>query len=426
MYACKTCVATVMTTAFLVAAAPAAPAQFHVPLQAQSWLPADPARELFNTGQKFLDESRYAEAEKQFREVVNKFAKSPYADRAEYYLIRTLAQVGKKEEALGRITRFPRVHPGSKWLTDVQELRIQLTNEIPARAEAILLTRGPAAPTAAPTAAQAPGSAPAVQVNTGRGYATVRAPFPSLPAAAIPGIGEFQLHDPEVSLQQEIMRAMFRQNTDRAIQIAGELLKINPANPVVLSSLNLVAATPSPQATSILLTIAKDGSNPKARRDAIFWLGQSRGDSTVDTLVTLLPSLAEEDSEAVTYTLSQIRSEKSLGALAAIARDKAKSEKVRSSAVMWIGQTRVPNRVGLLEDVYKNCMDSTSIREQAMLALSQTRESQARTVLGNIASSDPDAELRRKAFILLQRNQSPLQIFQRTIQRPSPQHGTEQ
>src|SRR5204863_8284712 len=166
----------------------------------------------------------------------------------------------------------------------------------------------------------------------------------------------------------------------------------NPADPVVLSSLNLVATSHSAQAMPMLLAIVKNSTNAKARRDAIFWLGQSRGDkdSIVDTLVGLIPSLADDDSEAVAYALSQIRTDKSVNALASIARDKNKSEKSRNNALFWIGQSRAPNRVSLLEDIYKSSMDSSKIRSQILYALNQTREPQAVTVMGNIASGDPD------------------------------------
>ena len=202
---------------------------------------------------------------------------------------------------------------------------------------------------------------------------------------------------------------MFHNNVDHAIEIAAERLKTNPADPVVLSSLNLVASIQSAQALSMLLGIAKSSPNAKARRDAIYWLGQSRGnkDEIVDTLVGLLPSLAEDDSDAVAFALSQVRSDKSLNALSTIARDKNKNEKVRKNALFWIAQSRSANRVALLEDIYKNSMDNSRIRQQVMFALSQTRESQAVTILGNVASTDPDIEVRKQAVYWLGQNRSP-------------------
>jgi len=414
------CCKAFVTTAVCCAVVSAAAAQVPFGMRTgQSFMPGDEAREIFNLGQKFYDEYRFADAETKFREVVQRSSKNPIADRADYYLIRTLTQTGKKNEALSRIVSFPRRYPSSKWLNDVQELRMQLTNEVPARADEILLYGS------APVPEQTPAVRPtrvyrAVPLPPSTFPAPAPAPPAGQPAVAAPFVFTFQPSNPEISLQQEIMRAMFHVNVDRAIEIATERLKANPADPVVLSSLNLVAASPSPQSTSMLVTIAKNSVNPKARRDAIFWLGQSRAnrDAVVDTLVGLLPTIADDDSEAVVYSLSQIRTDKSMGALATIARDRAKSEKVRNDAVRSIGQSRVANRVGWLEDVYKNCMDNSRVRQQALLALSQVREPRALTLIGNIASSDPDIELRRRAAAVLSQTGSsdPNVNFQRVLQ----------
>ena len=108
-----------------------------------------------------------------------------------------------------------------------------------------------------------------------------------------------------------------------------------------------------------------------------------------------------------------------INALASIARDKGKSEKVRNNAVFWIGQSRVPNRVGMLEDVYKNSMDNSKIRQQVMFALGQTREPQAVTIMGNVALSDPDIEVRKQAVFWLGQNRSPEanQALERLLQK---------
>jgi len=377
-----------------------ASAQIRVYLPAQSFLPPDEARDIYNAGKALYDESRYADAENKFREVVRRFPRNPITDRADYWLIRTLAQLGKRTDALNRIDAFAKQYPKSPWLDDVQEFRIQLTNQIPPRAERILLTSSPA-PAAPP--------APPNPFAGSQGVAIPPIPpLPPLPFVSVDWTG-FQTADPEISLQQEVLRALFHNNVDHAIEIATERLKVNPADPVVLASLNLVASSRSAQAMSMLLGIVKSSSNAKARRDAIYWLGQSRGDrdAIVDTLTGLLPSLSDDDSEAVTFSLSQIRTEKSLNALATLARDKSKNEKVRNNAVFWIAQSRVPNRVGLLEDIYKNSMDNAKIRQQVMFALSQTREPQAVTIMGNVAQNDPDIEVRKQAVFWLGQSRSP-------------------
>ena len=101
--------------------------------------PADPARELFTVGQKLYDQYRYTEAERTFREVIQKYSKSTIADKADYYLIRTLVQSGKRAEALDRIHAFSKSYPKSGWLTDIEELRIGLTSEVTPAAMRLLV-----------------------------------------------------------------------------------------------------------------------------------------------------------------------------------------------------------------------------------------------------------------------------------------------
>ena len=218
-----------------------------------------------------------------------------------------------------------------------------------------------------------------------------------------------QSADPELSLRQEVLRTLYRNNPDRGIEIEGELLKSNPADPLVLSTLNMIATSPSAKALPMLIEIEKNSSNPKTRKDAIYWISQSHGDkdAIVDTLTGLLPSANGDDAEAVTYALGQVHTDKAVNALATIARDKNRTEAVRNSALFSISQSRVPNRLSLLEDIYKNSSDSLPVRRQVLFAVSQTRDPQAVTLLSNIASSDPNIELRKQAVFSLGQIKSP-------------------
>jgi HEAT repeat protein len=386
-------------------------AQARVWVRPHPLMPADEAREVFNAGQRFFDEYRFTEAENRFRDIIRRFPKNPIADRADYYLIRTLMQLGRKNDALSLINEFSKQYPKSNWFDDVEELRIQLTNQIPPKAESILLPNFPPAP----PAPSAPFGA-IVPINAGSGIP----PAPVAPPSPF-GVHGFQSPDPEISFQQEILGVFFRNNFDRALEIASERLKANPADPVVLSNLYLVAGSRSAQALPMLTGLIKNSPNPKARRDAIFWLGQWQGDkdTVVDTLVSLLPSLADADSAVVAQSLSQIPTERAFNALATIARDKTKTEKVRTNAVFWIGQARSASRIGLLSDIYKNSMDNSRIRQQVMFALSQTRQPQAVALIGNAASTDPDVEVRKQAVHWLGQIRSPeaSQALEKLLQR---------
>ncbi|HYR41919.1 MAG TPA: HEAT repeat domain-containing protein [Terriglobia bacterium] len=341
---------------------------------------ADEARDVFNTGQRLYDEDNFAEAEKKFREVVQRFPRHAIADRADYYLIRTLTQLGKRLEAISRINTFGRSYPRSRWSTDVEELRIRLTNQVPPAAERVLLIAPP------PPAPPAP--VPAVSSTASRTVAVRQR------SAETPGS--------EIGLQQEIMRAMFRSDVNRALEIATERLKSNMADPLVMSTLNMLATSASAQALPMLLEIAKNSPNAKARKDAIFWMSQTAGDkdSIVDALVQLSSSNIE-DSDSINFALSQIQAEKAMNALATISRDRNKPDATRQNALFWLAQSRVPNRISLLEDIFKNSTDSPQIRNHVLFVLSATRDPRAAAILGNIAANDSDTEIRRQAIFWL-------------------------
>ena len=285
----------------------------------------DEARDIFNSGQRLYDQDNFADAEKRFREVIQRFPGHIIADRAEYYLIRTLTQLGRRAEAITRINGFARTYPRSRWSTDVEELRIKLTNQVPPTAERVLRLQVPPEP-----------------------------PAPAAPRGILIRQRNAEVTDSEISLQQEIMRAIFISDVNRAIGIATERLKSNMADPVVVSSLSMVATSASPQSFPILLEIAKNSPSPKARKDAIFWMIQTRTDrdALVDTLTGLM-STNGDDSDSVMFALSQIRTEKSVNALAAIAQDKNRPAPVRQNAIFWLRSMRIPEATQTLQNLRK-------------------------------------------------------------------------
>jgi hypothetical protein len=287
---------------------------------------ADEAREIFNSGRILYDQDNFTDAEKRFREVIQRFPGHIIADRAEYYLIRTLTQLGRRAEAITRINGFPRTYPRSRWSTDVEELRIKLTNQVPPAAERVLRLQAPPQP-----------------------------PRPPAPRGVLVIQRTPETADSEISLQQEIMRAIFVSDVNRAIGIATERLKSNMADPVVVSSLSMVAASASPQAFPILLEVAKSSPSLKARKDAIFWMTQTRTDkdAIVDALTGLVSANGDDLDAVVMFALSQISTEKSVSALASIAQDKTKPDLVRQNAIHWLRNMRIPAATQALQNLGK-------------------------------------------------------------------------
>ena len=108
-----------LTLAAFVLLGVASVASAQIQAFSQSLLPPDEARDIFIAGQRSYDEGRFTDAENRFREVIRRFPKNQIADRADYYLIRTLAQTGKRTEALSLIDTFAKQYPKSSWQNDV-------------------------------------------------------------------------------------------------------------------------------------------------------------------------------------------------------------------------------------------------------------------------------------------------------------------
>jgi hypothetical protein len=321
--------------------------------------PADPARDLFSDGQKFYDQSRFVDAERTFRQVTERYPKSPIADRAEYYLIRTLRQNGKIGEALNHINAFRRTYPNSTWNLDVEEEKMEVTNQVPLATQAILIR-------------QAVGVAPIHQVQ------------PRPPAIPVRPV-DVQNLDPQISFLQEAMRVMFRNDVSRALQIASDRLKIDMADPVVISTMSTLVSNASTQGLPILIEIAKSSPDMRARRDAAYWMTRvnSDKDTIVDTLMGLLPTTADDNTDGVTYALGLIRTEKSFNALAGIVNDKTRSERVRTQALVALGQAHDPRTVALLGNIANGDSD-IALRTEALRWLSQIRSPEANQVIENL------------------------------------------
>ena len=324
--------------------------------------PGDPARDLFNEGQRLYDQYRYGDAERTFRQVTERYPRSSVADRAEYYLIRTLRQTGKTADALNHINSFRKTYPNSTWNLDVEEEKMEITNQIPPAAQAILIRQG-----VAPVQSVAP-------------HPT--APRP--PTIAIRPV-EIQKLDPQISFLQEAMRVMFRNDASRALQIASERLKADMADPVVISSMSILVSNASVQSLPILVEIAKNSPNMRARKDAAYWMTRvnSDKDTVVDTLMGLLPTLTDDNTDGVTYALGQIRTEKSFNALAGIVTDRTRSEKVRAQALAALGQAHDARTVGLLGSI-ANGESDLPLRIEALRWLGQIRSPEATQVFEKI------------------------------------------
>ena len=171
-----------------------------------------------------------------------------------------------------------------------------------------------------------------------------------------------QSADPETRLQQEVFRSLLRNNADRAIELATERLKTNPADPVVLGNLSAIASSGSAKAQPLLLSIAKTSTSTPARRDA---------------------------------TMSIVRNRDDKDALA------------------------------LLEDLYKANADNVEVRRVVVSSIGRMSDPRAVTVLANIVRNDTDESIRRSAIRALgsRQDQESMKVLEELLKQAPPRRG---
>ena len=159
--------------------------------------------------------------------------------------------------------------------------------------------------------------------------------------------------DPEVSLKQEILRVLLQNEPDRAIDLAADRLKADPADPVVMNNLSVMARSNSSKALPLIMSIAKTSTDTRSRRQAINALERI---STVNvaTLEDLYKSNPDsvEVRQAIVSAIGNNPDPRAAGVLANIGKNDP-DVSVRRAAVRLLGRHTGPEATKALEDLLK-------------------------------------------------------------------------
>jgi len=149
-----------------------------------------------------------------------------------------------------------------------------------------------------------------------------------------------------------------------------------------------LGAVPAAEAAAWLLALAREGDEPAAH-DAVF--AAILADS-----VTVWPDLVR------------------------LARGESVSRRTREQAVFWLGQAAGDAAVKDLSDLAGDDTLDRDVREQAVFALSQEPKDVGVPALIQVARTNRDPEVRRRAFFWLGQTNDPraLSLFEEVLTRP--------
>jgi hypothetical protein len=171
---------------------------------------------------------------------------------------------------------------------------------------------------------------------------------------------------------------------------------------------NVVAALSVHRGTAardLLLTQAKSAET-KLRKEAIFWIGQVRGEESVEMLTPFLFDDADAKiREHAAFSLSQTKSPRAVNLL--IRQGETDREtKVRSQAWFWLAQTKRQDvEAPITRAIHKDA--EKKVRHQAIFALSQLPSPRAVAALTAVAEDRSlDRDSRKQALFWLGQNGS--------------------
>jgi hypothetical protein len=145
----------------------------------------------------------------------------------------------------------------------------------------------------------------------------------------------------------------------------------------------------------------------KIREKTAFWLGNSRGSHGLDVLKRMLAN--DPDArvrEQVVFAVSQSKEPAALATLIEEAKND-KTPQVRSKALFWLAQKAANKQAADTIGAAVLNDPERSVKEQAVFALKQLPESQGVPLLINVARTNPDPAVRKKAMFWLGQSKDP-------------------
>src|SRR5262245_11348330 len=318
----------------------------------------DEAMKVFRQGRDQIEDENWNGAAATFTSFVAEYPKHKDVDAALYWTAFALKKQGKFADADRELERLIREHPRSNWLDDARAMRVEIAGQ------------------------------------TGNRQVVER-----------------ELDKNDLEIKAIALQSLFQSNPERAAAFVADLLKPGSAADRRLkeNAIDLLGQHIGPRTTPMLMELARDQTDPKARKKAIFWLGQSGDEGAVDLLkeVAMHPTNTgantgantEADTEAAKaalFALSQHSSPRAYELLVELARG-ASSTELRRDAIFLIGQRGQEAAVDDLTKIYEAERD-VELKKQVLFSLSQHHSQRARAKLSEIARSGGEVELRKQAI----------------------------
>jgi HEAT repeat protein len=208
-------------------------------------------------------------------------------------------------------------------------------------------------------------------------------------------------NDPDAEVRHQAVFWLSQVPGERTVDALENILQTSDDPELQNKAIFSLSQVHSDRAGQILRDYAmREGADPELRAQAIFWLGQSHGEENAEFLREIYASTDEyEIKEKIIFSLAQLGDDQSASWLLNVAADANEPMEMRKKALFWAGQSHVMS-IEEMGELY-NRMPERELKEQIIFVLSQRHEDEAVDWLLEIARTEEDVELRKKAIFWL-------------------------
>ena len=352
----------------------------------QTTTSTDNAMKAFRTGRDLIEDEKWEQAEKHFRNFLRDYPKHKEADAAIYWLAFTQKKQRHFAEVEQLLVKLSNEYPNSNWLDDAKALRLEIAPSV-GNVDFMDEVIRPARPARAAVQDVRPRPMPAPEPATAPTFAEVPE-FPIAPIAPLAALSPLELSgfdgasiirqssrspmDEKDEIKAIALQSLMQSNPERALPYIADILKNDSkASPGLKEqAIRLLGQTRGPNSVAMLLDMARSQSDIKLRRSAIYSLSNVEDDKVFDLLFDLATKSENvEISKAALRALGNIRNPKARQKLFEIARS-SNNEDVRVQAVQSLVNRGDESLVDELVKIYQSDK-SLKVRKQAIYALSQ-------------------------------------------------------
>ncbi|HKO14858.1 MAG TPA: HEAT repeat domain-containing protein [Gemmatimonadaceae bacterium] len=407
-------------------------------LPAASWAPADPADSLWRVARQAIADEDYRRAEQLFARITEQYPKSEYAGDALYWRAWALFQLGRQQDrdaALAALDRMDQEYPDARTRRDAKDLRARLLVAQAKQGDPEAARRTTELANQLPRERGCPSEDDDMRLAALQGLMQMES------ESAIPILKQVLARRDACSerLRKQAVFILSQKGGDEVSSLLLEAARTDPSEEVRGEAIQWLSQTRSPRAAAALDSIltstsddairdkaifalsqigderslatlrrfAEDESRPaEARAQAVFWLGQRGGGTELGFLRDLFhKTTSEEIRSRIIQASAQSGGPEATRWLLDLARDKSAPLDARKNAIFWAAQHGVT--VAELVSLYDETRGQPELQNHLIFVLSQRHDAAATNKLMDIASSDPDRDLRKQAIFWLGQKHDP-------------------